>query len=498
MYILGIHLDFPHVRASLLRIKRQGIEIRALKSDFEPPYPNVKQLYISGGGLIQNKNFTGRTVSGISTKNTLIRPMELKVTRHIEEAIAFQSEALSHFKPEEILTVPLLKKREKGTTEAILFTVARDALKNHLSELEKIEIDPDSVSTVSLALCHFIRWKFPQLLNAFIIDLGSSETSCVLMQNGELKKAHGISIGIETLLSAFFEDRKRVLLKKEIEGAAQQIDLLLLKPGLNPQLSAHLMSLKQEIGKVFYSFCRDEKYEVIFTGRSDAFIHLQKFLMDFDDTRHPLTQEEQKYAIPIGLAIENASSKPLQLRRKEFFPKKNWARMGSYAIAILATSVILSAALLGFGIRSSQTRKAEMLRTLGISEKGVDNWINAIEKNNKEYTYLVQAPKVAEVLEWMSSHPLLQELKAEGDPITLKELHYQLVSFPNIDHPKEPYLAKVEIEFQFASAMNARRFHEALRKSETLVNPDLEITWDALSSGYRTSFFLKNRSPYVP
>jgi len=490
MHILGIHIDSPHVRASLIRKKRQGIEILSLRSDFEAPYSNVKPLYI--------KDFSGRIASGMSAKNSLIRPMELKATRHIEEAIAFQSEAVSHFKPEEILTVPLLKKKEKGITEALLFTVPRETLKTHLSELEQIDVDPDSVSTIPLALYSFIRWKFPKLQNAFIIDLGSAETSCVLMQNGELKKAHGISIGIESLLAAFLEDRKRVLLKKEIEGAAQQIDLLLLKPGLNPQLSQHLTALKQAIGKVHYSFCREEKFEVIFTGRTDAFIHLPEFLIDSDPSKWPLTMEEQKYAIPIGLAVEQTASKALQLRREEFFPKKNWGRMGRYALALLATSVLLSAALLGFGTRSSQQRKAEMLHSLGISEQGIDNWVTAIEKNNKEYPYILQAPKVTEVFSWLSSHPLLQELKTEGDPIELKELRYQLVSFPQIDHSKDPYLAKVEIEFKCNSAMNARKFHETLRMGDEMVNPHLEITWDTLSEGYRTSFFLNNRSPYVP
>ena len=149
-------------------------------------------------------------------------------------------------------------------------------------------------------------------------------------------------------------------------------------------------------------------------------------------------------------------------------------------------------------MKSSHQRKTEMLHSLGISENGIDAWTSAIEKNNKEYPYILQAPRVSEVLSWLSSHSLLRESYEEGDPIDVKDLRYQLVSYPKIDHPKEPYLAKVEIEFKFESAMNARKFHEALRKGDDLVNPNLEISWDALSDGYRTSFFLKNRSPHVP
>ena len=482
MHILGVHLDSPHLRAALIYKGRKGIEIRNLS--------DVKPLYI--------RQFRGRIATGIPTKDFLIRPMELKINgnRHIEEAIAFQSEAVNHFDPAEILSVPLVQKKEKGNIEALLFTVPREALKKHLESLEKLQIDPDGVSTIPLALTHFIRWKFPQLLDPFIIDLGSSEISCVLMENGRLKKAHSIGIGVEHLLSSLLEDRKK-LLRKEIEGAAKQLDLLLLKPGLNPHLSASLNKLRGEIAKTFYSFCREGKREVIFTGRSDAFIHFREFIMEAGNW--PLTLEEQKFAVAIGLGLEQTSSHPLQLRREEFFPQKNWRRMGAYALTLLTSSLLLSALFLGFGIRSSHLRKTDMFRSLHVSnEEQIDSWISSIEKNNKEYPYILQAPKATEVLAWISSHPLLEELRKEGDPIDIRQIRYQLQSYPTIDAPKAPYLAKVEIEFQFKSGMNARRFHEALRKGDAQVNPKLEIGWDASNDGYRASFFLNNRSPYVP
>lgn len=484
MYVLGVHLDSPFVRTALLKQGRGGIEIRSLSDT-----PNVKQLYTEW-----------RIVSGLSAKDFLIRPMRLKVSsgRHVEEAIAFQSEAISNFDPADILCIPQIQKRDKEGVEALLFTVPREGLKKHLEELAGLAIDPDRVSTVPSALCHFVRWKFPKLLDAFIIHLGSTETSCTLMEDGQLKKAHAIGGGVEKLLSALFEDRKKILLKKEIEGAAKQIDLLLLKSGLNPHLTANLNELRQEIGKAFYSFCREAKREVIFTGRLDAFIHLQEFLMESGNW--PLTVEEQKFAVPIGLGLEQISkTKPLQLRREEFFPQKNWARMGTYALILLIGSILLSGAIFGLGMRSSGMRKGEMFHSLGVcNEEQIDSWITSIEKNNKEYPYILQTPKVIEMLAWLSSHPLLEELKKEGDPIEIQEIHYQLVTFPTTDSPKEPYLAKVDLEFQFKSPMNGRKFHEALRKGDEQVNPNLEISWDVLENGYRATFFLKNRSPHVP
>ncbi len=512
MDIFSIHLDPPFIYTALLRKKRNGIQIHDLKVDpqaqssSDPISPQCKTALHSDFRKTSHyiEHFKGRIASGIPAKDFLMRSVELKIanSRHVEEAIAFQSEATGHFTPGEILSVPLIEKKEKGDTEALLFTVPREVLKKHLLELEKLEIDPDSVSTVPLALCHFIRWRFPKLLDALIIDLGSSEITCVLMEQGKLKKAHAISEGIETLLAALLEDRKKVLLKQEIEGAAKQIDLMLLKPSANPRLMANLNKLRQTIGKILFSFCRKEAKPVIFTGRTDTFIHLREFLVDPLENDWTLTPEEQKFAIAIGLGLEQFSLLPLQLRREEFFPRKNWNRMGFYALLFLSASLLFSVGLLGLGNQLSFSRKAKMGQFLGISgkenlEEKIDRWIVSIEKSNKEYTYILQAPKVVEVFSWISSHPLLEMLKKEGDPIDIREIQYQLITLPQIHSLKEPYLAKVEIEFQFKSAMNARKFHEALRQGDDLVNPNLEIIWDALNEGYRVSFFLKNRSPYV-
>lgn len=490
MHILGIHIDPPFTYTAHIYKGRRGVEIRGLKSNDL----NVKPLYIS--------NFKGRIVSAISAKECLIRPMELKIAsqKHMEEALIFQSEAISHFNPAEVLTVPFVQKKGKESVEALLFTVPKEALRLHLAELEKLGADPDGVSTAPMALCHFMRWKFPDLSDAFIVDLGSHETTCVLMEKGQLKKAHAISVGVEKLLASLLEDRKKILLKKDIEGTAKQIDLLLLKPGLNPHLAEHLGELQQELLKAFHSFHRGmEKKPVIFTGRTDAFIHLREFLMDA-----PIQDfEEQKFAISLGLALEQTSTQPLQLRQQEFFPKKNWEKMGLFAVGLLGASLLLSATIYLFSSLECQKRKTEMVHLLPESqskkavEEQIDEWIAAVEKNNKEYPYILQAPGASEVLAWLSAHPLLNELKTEGDPIDLKEVRYQLVKFPKMNATKEPYLAKVELEFQFKSAMNGRRFHEALRNGDDLVNPQLEMTWDALNEGYRTSFFLKNRGPHV-
>lgn len=500
-HILGLHLDFPYLRISHMRKTGRTIELIGNKSlCLLSEEANVKPLYMKE----RHSHFRGSIVSGLGSKDFLMRALEMKIasSKHAEEAVAFQSEALGYFKPGEALTVPVFDKQKKGAVVGFVLTVPRERLQAHLTQLQDLGIDPDVVSIVPSALCHFIRWKFPDLTDAILIDVGSHAVTCAVLEKGMLKKAHTIQMGVEELFSALYEDRKRILLKKEIEGAAKQIDLLLFKSQLNPHLSKALNHLRQELAKIYFAFTRDAVKPVLFTGKVDAFTHLREFLIEFAEGTHPLSTEEQTFAVSMGLCLEQFSKSPLQLRKEEFFPKRNWIRMGRIALALLVASCTLSCASLGFGLHAIHRNKLSMLPNPSLSEgsldEQIDTWIGAIEENNKEYPYLMQSPKVSDILAWLSSHPLLQTLKEEGDPIEIKELRTQLVSFPSLQSKNDPYLVKVELEFQFKNMTNARKFHDALREGDQLVNPYQEITWEPLNDSCRACFYLKNRGPYVP
>jgi hypothetical protein len=507
MQALGLQIDKPFLRAAVVQKGRSGLKIRLLKSSLLAEPANVKQLY--------TPKFKGRLASGLSSKNLMVRHMELHIgdTRHIETALIFQYEGMNHLNPAEILAVPHSIKKSTGKVDALLFTASRESLKAHIEEFKKIHANLDCVSSNALALIQYIRWKAPALSDAFLVDLGSSEWTSVLMEKGEMKKAHSLGSGIEDLLLAFWEDRKKILLPKEVEGVAKQIDLHQIKSNLNPYLSSKLNEMRQELAKVIYSFHRtSNRLPIIFTGHIDAFGHLKEFLSEsFKDAiagerNDALHLEEQKYAIPIGLAIEQMD-RPLQLLQQEFFPKKNWRRAGFYAVTLLSFSICLSCLLLFVGLRIIEGRKRELAQSVQKLMEiwdphskiaRLEQWAAAVETHHKEYPYILQSPRVAEVLSWISSHPLLAECKAESDSFDIRDIRYRLVEYPKIGSSQTRYRAKVEIQFGVTSAMNARRFHESLLQGDKMVDP-AEVSWEALNDGYRAAFFLKNpKSPYVP
>lgn len=518
MHILGIQIDRPFLRIAFLKKNRRDVQIQSLKTVSLTDKGTVKRLYKELG--------KGKSATGLNSKQFILRSLELKGAPEalLKEVASFQSEATSLLPASEMMTLPVLKKKGKELTEAHLFTVPKEDLKNHLIGFQELGIDPDRVSTYPTALTHFVKWKMPHLKEGIIIDLGSDCWTCASIEQGELKKTYCIEGGTEALLEAFREDRKKPLSIKEIEEAAKQIDLLQLKSHLNPFLSEKILHLRQEIAKTICSFQKNSPVKsLLFTGRIDAFAHFTAYLLEGvkeeieAECKTPFSLEELKFAIPLGLALEEMHSRPLQLRQEEFFPEKAWKRLGLYGMGFLALSLSLSLLIIGGALQLTKNRRDQMGDTLQSSlnrfdpnfkkslfvegrtnEEILQRWFQEVQAHSRDYPYIVQAPKVSEVLAWLVSHPIYKQLKEEKDPIILRDFQYHLVEYPHIGALKTPYLAKVEIDFQVQGALHARKFHEALLKGDELVDSQLEISWEALADSYRTSFFLKNRSPYVP
>lgn len=427
MQILGITIDKPFLRLALLEKTQSRYEILYLKSlPYNEP-ESVKQLY--------KTPFKGKISSALPAKNLLMRSLEVNAnsSKHLEQIIAFQSEATSHFNESEVLSIPYITSQTKEKTHVTLFTASRAGIREHLEMLEKNHLDPDCITASPLALIHYIKWKMPHLQDAFLVDLGAEEWTCVSMEKGELKKFHSIVGGIESLLEALWEDRKKILFPKEITGIAKQIDLLQLKPSLNSQLSSKLIDMRKELSRIIYSFsCLSGQKPLFFTGRVDSFGGMQEFLEEgLTDSISPnlleeIPKEEQKYAISIGLAI-SYSRKSVQFRRDEFFPKKTWMKMGLSSLYLSAASLLFSLALIGFSNYALKSKSQKMVSSLRTAlnewdrslakeifipkneEEIIHLWNKSTVKYSKEHAYMVQSPKVAEILSWLYQHPFILE-----------------------------------------------------------------------------------------
>ncbi len=509
MQIIGFQIDKPFLRTALLQKEKSGFKIISLKSDFYP----ATRCTIKG---------KGRQVSGLSSKDVMVRPIELNIgnTRHIAAALQFQSEGMTHLDPSAIISVPHAIKKSKGKVNASIFSASREAMHAQLEEFKKNHINLDGLSCYGLALIHYVLWRSSECLDAFIVDISSSEWTCVLMENGELKKSHALNFGTEELLAAFREDQKKISHSQETDILATQMDLLEIDPHLNPRLFAKLSEIRQEFGKVIFSFHRiSDKKPIIFTGQANVFKNLKEFLLE--NMKDAISKEldigtdfeEQKFAIPIGLVLEQEKN-PLQLLREEFFPKKNWRQTGAFALTLMFLSICLSLFILYFGLAQINSRKKEMIESIQTivatwnpklqelliqnEEAALNRWIEEIETHVKEYPYILDIPRASEVLSWLSRHPLLEEFQKDNDPFELNDLQYQLIEYPKIGSLKNRYCAKVDLQFRLKNLINARRFHEALLKGDKVIDSSKEINWDTINDGYKASFYLRpTTKPYV-
>ncbi|HLB53429.1 MAG TPA: hypothetical protein VJK48_06965 [Chlamydiales bacterium] len=516
MQFLSVQIDKPFIRIAQIQKTRSGLAITSLQASSLFDLEHVKRLYTS--------NFTGQISSGISAQDLFIRPISLKIKhkRYLNRAIAFQADNTSFFPSSDFLFIPYITQKKKNEIDALFCTVSKDALRLHLEEMQKLKIDPDFVSSYDLALLHFVRWKIPSLTDAFVIDLGSSEWTCISIENRELKKSFSIPGGVQSLFAALWEDRKKILLINELEGVAKQIDLLQLKSHLNPHLSDCFDALRQELAKIIFSFHRVSGVKpVLFTGLIDAFGHFREFLMlafketvSEDSSFYHLDLEQQKFAISIGLSLQRAE-RPLQLRKDEFFPKKNWKQAGIFGILLILLSLGISASLYLSGITILEHRKEKLSHSLQTFTNKLDpeikkeifqgdtvtieHWISRILASNQESPYVVRAPKVAEFLDWLFTHPSLLEAKKSGEPIEILDLNYKLEEYPKIDSHSLTYQAVVEIQFSSKSALLARQFHQALLTDSSMVDLSADLNWEVMQDTYCVSFSLKNpKVPYVP
>ena len=282
--------------------------------------------------------------------------------------------------------------------------------------------------------------------------------------------------------------------------------------------------MRSQLSGVLYSFQESAGpgMPIFFTGRTHSFSHLCQYLLQeipeisLYEPPIPLNLEELKGAIAIGLAIEAfAQNKAkVQFLKGDFIPARQWKKAGFCGVALLFASVVLSSLFGLFGLAQLESRKESIASSLqsivgqidkqlgqtlfqdGI-ETGIFQSMRAFQKYEKEAPFLLQAPTVSEVLAWLTNNPLFVTFSKAGDPIDVINLNYQLITLPKIGNARDPYLAKVELQFRVKNSMSARQFHEELLGGDYLVDANQEITWESLTDGYQTSFYLKNRAPHV-
>lgn len=523
MEYIGIDQDGPWIHTAQIKKSRNSIQILNIQTCKKQPdekRKNVNRLYINGSsqGLFKHRT----VITGLSPQEALIRPINLKVSKKttLKKALRFHAESLTSLQPEETILQSHIAKPKNNSTDAIIFTTTQHALKDHLASFQEIDnIDPDIVTSCSMALVRFTQLLSSDSPSAYIVHLGMTQTTCVLMKNGLPYASHVVGWGLHDFHQALLADFPQ----EKAEDISETIDLLETEEK-RPRLYKFSQKFGVEISKVLHSFAKSlpkEKHPLMLTGFCSSFrkmdlyfhTHLEELISaSIENTPKEKTFPEiRKYALSIGMILDvvTQDKKALQFRQHPFAPKSQIRNFAKKVLALTFAAIFISAGILAFSRSLLNKQESQLHDQLHVAqvidamkmnrekpkrnysltvEEKLNQWQSEILREANSFPFILNVPNVSEFLSWIS--------KLEVGSIQIQDIQYELVGAPNLENLKEPYLTKVQIEFQAPSSTDARKFHDKVLSGEGLVDSEKEISWDVLSNCYKASFYLKTRGAH--
>lgn len=455
--------------------------------------------------------------TGLDSSDILTRSLTLplKKEKDIDDALSFQAEPLLPYPVDQaILTWVKTELNDEGT--GVLFFAARkDKLESHIEEWKRFHVEPEIISSETVGLSDFGSFYLSVDQPYYLIHLGEKNTTCVLMQGKQFLGAHTMPEGFGTVDET------------------------------NP--SEALQRMERSVIKMVYALGKETRGVPVETGlitgegvshsviMNNLYQKLNLKPLEITDPSWP-SIELQKFALPIGLALNALKDNPNNFRKESFAYPNPWKRMLLPVILYLALSIALSSVLYLFGQtyldREETGLKQKYVELLGEMNKSYESFEKtflaknpaAREKNEGEvveiskltredlmeridylqkelksapdsFPLYANVPRVSDVLAWLSTHPNAVGADNESK-IQIESLNYTLVKRPTQAKKNEKYQVKIDLEFTSPTPTTAREFHDALIAPNDFVDPKAEVKWGSNRGKYRTSFYLKDKTQY--
>jgi type IV pilus assembly protein PilM len=521
---------------------------------------HVKPLYIGGEEKqLRDLAHKSLVVTGIQTKDVLVRPLTIQLTKEadIESVIEFQAEPLLPYATDEAIVDRITLEKDKDHTKLIILAAKIEQVSKHLELWHSINIEPEVISCAPMALAAFSEVFHPTESPHIHINIGLNETACIIVSNGKLLAAQGIRSGVDEWMKALEQDAK--ITGSDASEVLKGIKFTHVSDPNYPYLYPQLNNFRMEITRVVYALRKyasgKNLADILFTGEGAVYKEALQFFcsnlhMNFADPT-PTTEfdksieELQKYAVPIGLALTVLphAKEQINFRQKALAYPNPWKRIKKPMAAYLSLCFLLALCLGLFGnayiankedtlkqqyvdllalmkkpyaefekeIRSKgpldeQVKSSQDIPVISLTQTELQNRLALLEKEIKAtpdmFPLYPNVPRVSDVLAWLSTHPHIAgtDKGADGKPdaprIVLESFSYKMVKKPEQSKKREPYQAKVEIEFSTPTPRFAREFHDILLAPNDIVDPKGDVKWNAERGKYRASFFLKDKTIY--
>lgn len=553
IHSLGLFQNAKGLLAVLITSKKEGVVIdKTYAIDIDNTADYVKPLYtIEEGKRLLGEFDKYLPVTGVGAGETLIRPLftQLSKDKDIDSVIEFQTEPLLPYPVENAVLDWMKISQNSEGSNLIVSSVKREHLKKHLESCQKLGIEPEVVSTTSLALAAFSGEYTQVELPFFVVDVQENEATCVLMVNRRLTGAMSCHLGLSSLREAFHKDRP--------EGSFKELDFTAVDVKNYPELSKALEMFCLQILKVLYGLSKqghvEEVEKILLTGEVEGFKSLsaaiasklgkQELFLETAKNVAVLDESLKRFAIPLGLALTvlPKTKDQVNFRQKDFSYPNPWKRLKKPLLTYFAACILVAWALNYFGQAYLGHKEDKLKESFGdllafmqkpyktfeaeyevkhpFREKLPEGEIASIEiltpEDLVERLEFLEAeikaspdsialnpnlPRVSDLFAWLTRHPnvvLRDEESGLAKPlIRIENLHYNMVKRPEEKKKRNRYQVKVDLEFTSPTPKLAREFHDALIEPNDYVDPKEEVKWSSSKGKYRTSFFLKDRTEY--
>lgn len=537
---LGLELLLNDIKGAELSMQSGKPRIKNL---FTTPTQNnsiahVNPLYMNAPLL----------VTGLEGCDVLVRTLTLPLTKEkdIEASYAFQAEPLLPYPADQaILTRQTIAQNAENSTLTLL-SAHKELLQKHVELWQQFKIEPEKIGCIQSALCQFSRSYIAGDKLHLILHMNDKWTTCILIKEGKLIAANSIQEGLDPLKIALKEHSNESLSEEKIDFSNSL--------ETSPSLFEAVKRLQQTVVKVCYALMKESKGEtiegVVLTGELLRFNHLENRLIeklnlpllycseDTSDSFSPL--EKQQYAVPIGLAIGALQNNSIDFRQQELTFPHPWRRLTVPLAGYFASMILLTTIFYFFGQSylhyEEDKLKQEYVDLLTALNKPYDQFEQAYllknptarEKANGEivavtamnrndllerlefvhkdvqgtpdsFPLFANIPLVSDVIAWLSTHPYVNHVNADGTTearLELENFSYTMLKRPVQGKKQEKYQVKVELEFSSPTPKWAREFHDALIVPNDFVDPKSEVKWSTNRGHYRTSFYLKDKTTY--
>ncbi|MCI5051673.1 MAG: hypothetical protein MRY21_00885 [Simkaniaceae bacterium] len=466
MHALAIRKDGNTVRFSLITSSKRKFKIEFIQSVDEGDVKEAILKYVN----LSHGNKHVECVIGMPSDQIFIRQLSfpIKNRRALMKTLPFQLESVVPFYDSpDARVVTLVKKSDEGF-QVTPFAFMRAHLLEQIETYKEIGFDAEWVSCIPQALLRFARYVCPHAESGLVIFVGRCETHILSYIDGKIDVALNLHKGAAELANERFQQELirsvKYCLSRDTRGKVEGLLQLGAAKFQSIDLGVEQMAISN--GTIFSN------------------------------------EELKEFAVEVGLGIDVVAkdSETLQLRGVPDVAPQHMKKVKNYVKVALCLSVACSALLgvMGYGqirrVQHNLVKRLEVATGKKVEASAqADEWISLIDRERRNLkrrgpsVHFHKAPvPVTELLNWISTHPDLQE------GFEVDRLSYSLESYPNLAHPLHPFKVKVDLTFRANSPLLARDFHQSLMSEEKIVDVKETIHWERGEKGYHCSFYLKN------